>query len=108
MNTTHKSNTQGVRSNPREKAVPELAPERIAGYMAMAEPLLSMWEVSDFHDPMGESDFRKLVYSLVPHKAGFRQLANWFLVKHGPITLGRRKVNGSAYMDDKCQWVGGK
>lgn len=103
MNTTHKSNTQGVRSNPREKAVPELAPERIAGYMAMAEPLLSMWEVSDFHDPMGESDFRELVYRLVPHKPGFLQLANWFLVQHGPINLGRSKVTGRSIMADEGQ-----
>lgn len=82
---------------------PELPGNRVAGYKAMANVVVSMWEVPDYYDPAGQDDFRESVNRLVPCKPGFLQLATWFLAKHGPISLGRSRKTGEIIMDDEKQ-----
>lgn len=86
---------------------PELPTKRIAGYKAMAKVILSMWEVPEYYDPAGVSDFRETVNRLVPTKPGFLQLAAWFLAKHGPIDVDRSRKTGEIIMsneEQKMEW----
>src|SRR5690554_8113357 len=55
----------------RTPTKPELPAYRIAGYSAMAAPLMSMLEQSEYHDPAGVADFRERVNRIIPAKPGF-------------------------------------
>jgi hypothetical protein len=81
---------------------PELAPDRIAGYSAMANAIITMFERSDYHDPAGPADFQERVDRLIPVKPGFLQLADWFLAKHGAIKLATNK-KGRTVMADTAE-----
>ena len=86
------------------KTTPQIPADRIPGYMAMARPLVSMWEIPAYDDPAGVNDFRELITRVVPHKPGFLQLALWFLDTHGPIKLAKNK-KGEVVMADEQQKI---
>lgn len=73
--------------------------ERIVGYRAMANAIITMFERSDFYDPAGLDMFQERVERLIPVRPGFLQLASDFLAKQGTIKLGKNK-RGETIMAD--------
>lgn len=84
------------------KTTPQIPAERIAGYRAMANAIITMFEKSDYYDPAGLDMFQERVERLIPVRPGFLQLASDFLAKQGTIKLGKNK-RGETIMADSIE-----